>query len=501
MVQESHDVLVAGTIQSHYYNRAMDVRTLYSIVGVVFFITPIAVLYALRSYRDRAVWLWCGSWLAFGITALLIAARDVIPGFLSFHVAHIFFAGSYVARTVSITWELSDTRQAWRRSLTIRALIGCAYLLVFFLLLAFEVSERTRLLFVQVCSFASFVEFFILTIQLSRRLQNRGSLLITIMAVLMAFGFAIRLLGVLFDAGGVGALGQGIDQTIIVLSTMVGYICGNLGFLQIRVERMFSARQQALERLKDATDLNTELDRVLAAKNELLSKLSRSSGAAQSGVVVGAIVHEITQPLGALTLNAEYLRRKISEGTAFPSLSVVAEDLLASLRRINEVVDSVRQIFMQKESSREAVDLGKLLREISDSAITQTIQARIELSTEIRNDIVISGHMIQLRMVFLNLLQNAIAAVKENLSQRSVSIRLEQREDTAVISIADNGPGIAVELAPRIWDLYVSQKAAGTGIGLWLSRLIVEHHQGSIQYATSALGGAEFTVHLPLQSN
>ena len=121
MVQESHDVLVAGTIQSHYYNRAMDVRTLYSIVGVVFFITPIAVLYALRSYRDRAVWLWCGSWLAFGITALLIAARDLIPGFLSFHVAHIFFAGSYVARTVSITWELSDTRQAWRRSLTIRA--------------------------------------------------------------------------------------------------------------------------------------------------------------------------------------------------------------------------------------------------------------------------------------------------------------------------------------------------------------------------------------------
>jgi two-component system sensor kinase FixL len=303
---------------------------------------------------------------------------------------------------------------------------------------------------------------------------------------------------VLFGAGGAGPLGQGIDQTIILLSTMVGYIFGNFGFLQIRVERMLSARQQALQRLKDVTDLNAELDRVLAAKNELLSKLSRSSGAAQSGVVVGAIVHEITQPLGALTLNAEFLRRKISEDIATTDLQKVSDDLLASLRRINAVVDSVRQIFMQKESFREAVDLGKLLRETSDSVLLQLSQDRIALSQKIQDGIAISGQMIQLRMVFLNLMQNAISALKENAGKREIAIRLDQCDGMAVISVTDNGPGIAPELAPRIWDLYVSERPSGTGIGLWLSRLIVEHHHGTIYYSQSALGGAEFTVRLPL---
>jgi signal transduction histidine kinase len=476
----------------------MDVRTLYSIVGVLFFITPVAVLYVLRSHRDKAALLWCGSWLSFGITSLLIAARDLIPSFLSFHLAHLFLVVSYIGRTASITWELSETRQAWHRSIQARALIGAVYLVLFSLLFALDVSDRTRFLFVNAFSFATFVEFFVLTIQLSRRLQNRGSLLISIMAAMFAFGFATRFLGVLFDAGEGGVFSQSIDQTVVFLSAIVGYICGNFGFLQIRIERMLISSQQALDRLKDATALNAELDRVLAVKNDLLSKLSRSSGAAQSGVLVSAIVHEITQPLGALTLNAEFLRRKIAEGAAPPNLSAVLDDLLASLRRINEAVDSVRQIFMRKEPSWEAVDLGKLLREIIDLVHIQAKQDRIELSGEICNGIIISGHMIQLRMVFLNLLQNAIAALRENSGGRRIIIRLEQREDTAVISIADNGPGIAAELAPRIWELYVSEKPAGTGIGLWLSRLIVEHHHGSIQYSKLGLGGAEFVIRLPL---
>ncbi len=498
MVQDMQAVPMVSTTPSYYYNRVMDVRTLYSLIGVIFFITPIAMFYALRSHRDHVVWLWCGSWLAFGITVLLVAVRDAIPAFLSFHIAHLFFAVSYVARTASITWELSDTQQVWRRGITIRALIGSVYVLTFSLLVAFDVSERIRLSFVQICGFASFVELFILTTQLSRRLQNRGSLLITLMAALMAVGFAIRLLGLFFDADGGGPLSPRFDQTIMVIAAVVGYICGNFGFLQIRVERMFSARQQALEQLKAATGLNAELDRVLNAKNELLNKLSRSSGAAQSGVVVSAIVHEITQPLGALMLNAEFLRRKISEAKAPPNLLTVSDDLLASLGRVNQVVDSVRQIFMHNDSSQEAVDVGRLLRETSDSVVAQTTQDRIVLSVEIPDGIVISGQMIQLRMVFLNLLQNAISAVNENTGERNISIRLEQREDAAVVSFADNGPGIGAELAPRIWDLYVSERPAGTGIGLWLSRLIVEHHQGSIQYSRSALGGAEFTVRLPL---
>jgi hypothetical protein len=190
----------------------MDVRTLYSIVGVVFFITPVAVLYVLRSHRDKAALLWCGSWLSFGITSLLIAARDLIPNFLSFHLAHLFLVMSYIGSTASITWELSETRQAWHRSIQARALVGAVYLVLFSLLFALDVSDRTRFLFVNAFSFAAFVEFFVLTIQLSCRLQNRGSLLISIMAAMFAFGFATRFLGVLFDAGEGGVFSQGIDQ-------------------------------------------------------------------------------------------------------------------------------------------------------------------------------------------------------------------------------------------------------------------------------------------------
>lgn len=478
----------------------MDVRTLYLIVGTVFFVTPLAILFALRNNRDNGSTLWCVSWLAMGTSALMIAARGYVPEIITFHLAHFFLMLSYVSRTGSITYELCDTAQAWHRTIRIRVWIAALYMVTFSTLYAIGTPDHIRIAMVHCFQFLIFIEFLFLAFRLKKKLQNNGSLLIAAMATMLAFGFGIRAIGAASGVGGAGAFGQGIDQVVVMLCAIVGYICGNLGFLQIRTERILLKNQQISEQLQDQKDLNFELDRVLEQKNSLLRQLSRSSGAAQSGVLVSSLVHEIAQPLGALTLNAEYLQRKMRETHAESHLTAAADDLLANLARITETVSTVRSLFSQKETVLTQMDLTQTVIEVLDLLEPQLAKSGIRLTRQFDQNAHIYGDLIQIRMVLMNLMHNAINAMHHLGHDKAIVCSIQKSGSNVQLELADNGPGIPSELHARMWDLYASFKQGGSGIGLWLSRLIVEHHKGSIAYSPVNPSGAKFTIKLPLSA-
>lgn len=476
----------------------MDVRTLYLIVGTVFFTTPLAILFTLRKHRDNGSTLWCISWFAMGVAALLIAARDSLPAVVSFHLAHIFMMISYVSRTASITFELSGVSQKWFRIIRIRVWIAVAYVTLFSVVYAIDTPDNTRIAMVHSFNFLTCIELLVLTFQLRNKLQNNGSLLIAAMAVLLAFGFGIRALGAASGVGGEGVFGEGIDQVLIMMSAIVGYILGNLGYLQIRTEQILLKNQQISEQLLDLKFLNAELDQVLEQKNSLLRQLSRSSGAAQSGVLISSLVHEIAQPLNALTLNAEYLRRKIEENHSESYLVAAADDLLSNISRVTETVSTVRALFSQKETLMAQMSLTQTVIEVLDLLEPQLTKSGIRLVRKIDQDAQIYGDQIQIRMVLMNLLHNAMDAMQNPGKDKQIVCSIQRTGAHVRLEVTDNGPGIASELSSRMWDLYASFKQGGSGIGLWLSRMIIEHHRGLITHSPINPSGAKFTIELPL---
>lgn len=288
----------------------MDIRTLYLTLGITYLVVPIGIYQASRENRDHQLALWCGSWVVTGIGAILVGVRDSIPDFLSYLFAHALFMLGYILRINALLLELREAPPAMMRALMPRIAFATAYLIVFSLAVSMDVDEMSRLILVCAVFMLNFMDLVAVGIQIRQERRSNGSLMIIAMGALIAVGFAIRLAGAITDIGGDGAFGFGIDQVAFLLLLLIGFIIGNLGFLQIRLEKLWLKNKSMIVQLSEADELNRKLQEILQEKNTLLKKLAASTNAENAGVMVSAISHELTQPLHALQLNAGYLRKK-----------------------------------------------------------------------------------------------------------------------------------------------------------------------------------------------
>ena len=106
----------------------------------------------------------------------------------------------------------------------------------------------------------------------------------------------------------------------------------------------------------------------------------------------------------------------------------------------------------------------------------------------------------EFQQVILNLVNNAIDSLSGlNIQEKIILISTKDLDGHVEVCISDNGEGVAQQLIPSLFELMKSNKSAGMGLGLWLSKHIIERHQGKITYQTSHAGGAEFVIRMPLQ--
>lgn len=293
----------------------MDIRTLYLTLGITYLVVPIGIYQVSRNSRDHQLVLWCGSWALTGIGAILIGVRGSIPDFFSYLLAHTLLMGGYVLRINALLLELKEEPNVMMRALMPRIAFAALYLMIFSLTVYLNVDEMSRLILVCVVFMLNFLDLVWVGVQIRQQRRNNGSLMIIAMGMMIALGFAVRIAGALTDTGGDGPFGFGVDQVIFLLLLLIGFIIGNLGFLQIRLEKLWLQNKSMIEQLSDADELNRKLEAVLQEKNTVLKKLAASSNAENAGVMMGAISHELTQPLHALQLNAGYLRKKSKRKT------------------------------------------------------------------------------------------------------------------------------------------------------------------------------------------
>ena len=231
-----------------------------------------------------------------------------------------------------------------------------------------------------------------------------------------------------------------------------------------------------------------------------MAELAHINRFSTAGELTASIAHEINQPLGAILTNAETAQAILeSPGPDIAELNDIVGDILRDDRRASEVIRRMRSLLAKAPFELKNIDLNELVQETVEFLSALAIARKVELVSLITPDALpILGDRIQLQQVILNLVVNAMDAMKYATENRNISIRTSRVENFAELSISDNGPGISEDKLKKIFEPFFTSKAEGMGMGLSIARTIVEAHHGRIWAENRDHGGATFRIRLPL---
>jgi signal transduction histidine kinase len=218
--------------------------------------------------------------------------------------------------------------------------------------------------------------------------------------------------------------------------------------------------------------------------------------------IVASLAHEINQPLGAILSNLGGLRRLLSQKNPEPAVALAAiSDAIEDTQRASEIIRRVRFMFKSHPEHKTAIGIGALVEEvvklIAGEAAFRKILVQIEISpSELR----VIGDRVQLQQCVLNLLMNAFDAISAAKSdQPEVTIRIvPEKSGWICVSVCDTGTGIDPSVADRLFEPFVTTKSKGMGLGLLVTRSIVENHGGKIWSKPNPDRGTTFFFTLPV---
>jgi PAS domain S-box-containing protein len=225
----------------------------------------------------------------------------------------------------------------------------------------------------------------------------------------------------------------------------------------------------------------------------LEEELAHINRVSMMGELAASLAHEIKQPISATVTNAETCLRWLHRDV--PNVSEAcdaAASIVNGARRAVDILDRVRSLYTRDTPQREPVDVNDIIREmivlLRDKAARSSVSIRTELDPEVPT---IVADRVQLQQVMMNLMLNGIEAMKDIVGDLVVRSR-KAEEGQLLISVSDSGIGIAANQADRIFDAFVTTKAGGTGMGLAISRKIIESHGGRLWASANSERGATF---------
>jgi signal transduction histidine kinase len=242
----------------------------------------------------------------------------------------------------------------------------------------------------------------------------------------------------------------------------------------------------------------TERRRSEDALNKVRSELAHVARVTTLGALTASIAHEVNQPLSGIVTNASTSLRMLADDP--PNIEGARETARRTIRdanRASEVIARLRALFGKKALAMECVDLNEAIREVMALAASEFQRDRVAIRSELATDLPSTqGDRVQLQQVVLNLLRNARdAMLGANGGPRSVVIKTACDDGGVRLTVTDSGVG--VESPDRLFDAFYSTKSNGMGIGLWVSRSIIESHRGRIWAERNEGPGATFGFWLP----
>ncbi len=277
---------------------------------------------------------------------------------------------------------------------------------------------------------------------------------------------------------------------------------GSIKHVYSMAHRAFDDSDTLVEYIGTVMDV-TERRRAEEALRQAQEDLARVNRINMMGELTASLAHEVNQPIAAAVTNANTTLRWLTRD--HPDLEEARASVLRIVKdgtRAAEIIKRMRLLFKKGPQQRELLDINDVVREmivlLRGEATRYSITFRTELAPELPR---FMADRVQLQQVLMNLMLNGIEAMKDVDGNRALTIKSQQAEDDHVlISVSDTGAGLPAQFADQIFNAFFTTKDQGTGMGLSISRSIVEAHGGRLWADNNSPRGASFYVNLPTKA-
>lgn len=276
------------------------------------------------------------------------------------------------------------------------------------------------------------------------------------------------------------------DGTLLDISLTVSPVKDSQGRVvgASKVARDISVRKQAEQEREKLRQLEADLAHI--------------NRVTMMGELAGSLAHEIKQPIAAAVVNAKtcarWLQRDVPD---IPEACQAASRMVDDTVRAADIVERVHSLYRRGAPQRELVDLNEMIQHmvllLNDRANQHSIYIRTQLEASLPAT---AADRVQLKQVLMNLILNGIEAMQHSSGELTVTSKVMEK-DQLLISVSDSGVGISSEQADRIFEAFFTTKPQGTGMGLAISRRIVESHGGRLWVTSNSGPGATFHFTLP----
>jgi PAS domain S-box-containing protein len=262
---------------------------------------------------------------------------------------------------------------------------------------------------------------------------------------------------------------------------------------------------EALESVAPIITQGVERKRTQDTLRETQAELAHLNRVMTVGELTASIAHEINQPLAAIVMNGNAALRWLALDP--PNLAKARDSAQLIIRdgdRASQVIARIRALLKKAPPSKTMLDVNEFVLEVVDVTHSEMVRNSVRLGLELRGDLPrVPGDRIQLQQVMLNLIANAVEAMRAIQDrQRALLIATDIFDNTVVrVAVSDNGQGIDSQTAQHLFNAFSTTKPEGMGMGLAISRSIIEAHGGRLWTETNDEPGATFQFTLPIVAN
>ena len=283
------------------------------------------------------------------------------------------------------------------------------------------------------------------------------------------------------------------QTTATRLAALAAMLIGVFGLYRIRVQTLEVRHQERVQAVEDRR-------RADAQAAALRTQLEHVSRLALAGELTASLAHEVKQPLQAIVANAEVAEHMVAAGQASGTeFSEVLHDIVAQGIRASEVIGELREFLRADHPEMRPLDLSQLVRDMLPLMRREFEDHRVQVRVNLVEPVpAVEGRRVQLEQVIVNLLMNACEALAHVDGPRQVTVATRVVDDRVEVVVSDNGPGLQPEVADRLFEPFVSTKPKGMGMGLAISRSIIDAHRGRLTAEASPGDGLTLVMSLPV---
>lgn len=249
--------------------------------------------------------------------------------------------------------------------------------------------------------------------------------------------------------------------------------------------------------IRDLTERQEHEARLQIAQTEL-ARLARLN---ELGEMASTLAHELNQPLSAIANYVQGCKRLLLkiEGPDSAVLRGALDETAKQALRAGDIIRHLREFVTRGETVKTPQDVKRMVEESGALALVGSRERGVKSNFVYEDDIGMAlADRVQIQQVLINLMRNAMEAMRDSPEKR-LEVRVSRHgEEDVTISVSDTGPGIADDIMPRLFQPFVTSKPGGMGIGLSISKRIIEAHGGHLTVERNEAGGAMFSFSLPL---